>query len=623
MSHPLIRSLRTPLPLLAISFAGLFSAACNDGNGAANVVASPGAASQVAALGNYSGLSHPDAVLLSTAGNTVQGRQLVSDSFGNYFRTSIGVPVSAALLRTFTIGAGGNAPFSTTAELAISDRSDCLAVAVCVPAPTIQNAAACDLIAGIAPQRAGLSNALRHSLPNGLFQSSAQLAHGKNNDWFVLHDGLFTLLLLDHAMQPLRAMRFDNQGLLPAAPLIPLLLDSNRAVVACGVRAADGAIYHFVAAQNGATLQSIVQNGITSGPIAASFSEALELANGYYATRHFVQPAQGASHSVLCVFDPTHTPIAIVEDGSASDLQFAASNDFASFTSNPIVTKAQQWQPCRLTLSPGWDCDESGIRGTLDTDGAILTSTTMAHTGVIACLATDWSKRFAIELPMAALQILATSSQRVLACSKDSANNVLTIALIDRCNGTLLASHRLDTEAGGVITAHFAKNGLSFVLAIQGAATRLVIADHSPPIASDQADSDPNDQNATNHNESNSALSVRAYIVTKKRPATVGTMSYDDENDLFRVPLVNGRTLFVEASALHEAAVQWHDLDAAPIETFVSQSSSLSFGVAVVRLPSQTPIAHKTKDPTLLLPQTSTATVQIESRDLVLLHAHH
>lgn len=521
---------------------------------------------------------------LRTDHDTVLATQTLTDALGTYQRQSLGVPQSLGAIRAFGIGSGGDLPLTTATAVTSTDRSDLLALTACVSTGTQADPAPLDLVTGIAPLRAGLVRSTRWTTDGGLFRANAVLQHGNGENWYLLHDGLGTLVQCDRAMRPMRALRFDGFGLAAGTPMAPLLLGSARAFVTGGVRAQDGALYHLVISQNGATLRSQTYAGVVAGPVESAFSEAFALANGCYATRHRVQPVQGAARTVLCVFGPDHVPLSITENGTTDDVAFVPSG--TGYTSAPICAAEQQWQPQQVTLTPGFAVDAAGLRGKVDAQGTVLLSTNAASGNSMAsCLGANFTHRWTVELLAGGWTLLALSPAAVLLGNQTAAPGLQGVILLDRGSGAVLQSHYFAAAASSVVQASFANDGLGFVLTAQSVSSRFVVA---------PGGNQP----------------LRAFEVTTPNPIPVGPTTHDAATDLFTVPLVDGRTLFASASALANSAASLPCLPTVTLEALPLPANPWVMGVQTMSLPSLPKLPRAASEP-LPLPLTGTA-VQVE-----------
>jgi hypothetical protein len=508
---------------------------------------------------------------LRTDHDTVLATQSLTDALGTYERQSLGVPQSLNAIRAFGIGSSSDLPLATATSVTSTDRSDLLALMACVPTATQSSPAQFDLVTSIAPLRAGLVNATRWTTDGGLFRANAVLQHGNGENWYLLHDGLGTVVQCDRAMRPMRALRFDGFGLAAGQTMAPLVLGTTRAFVTGGVRAQDGALYHLVVSQNGATLRSQTFGGVVTGAVESAVSEAFALANGCYATRHRVQPVQGAARTVLCVFGPDHVPLSIVENGTTDDVAFVSSG--TGYTSAPICALAQQWQPLQVTLTPAFAVDGAGLRGKIDEQGTVLLSTNATSGNSMAsCLAANFTHRWTIELFAGGWTLLAMSPAAVLLGNQTAAPGLQGLILLDRGSGAVLHSHYFASSASSAIHAQFANDGLSYVLAAQSVSTRFVVA-------------------------ASGNQPLHAFEVATQNPIPVGSITHDAATDLFTLPLVDGRTLFASASALANSAASLPCLPLVTLEALPLSANPWQMDVQTTSVPSLPKLPRAASEP--------------------------
>jgi hypothetical protein len=458
-------------------------------------------------------------------------------------------------LRTVQVDTSGTLADCTTAEVDTTDRANVLGLAVCVPAGNPANAAACNLAVATTPLASGTVSGLLLSQSGGLFAASAQMETGTNGDWALAHDTLGTMVSLDRDRRPVRGLRFGAElGLGNYAAPQPLLLPGTRSFVVAGVRS-DGALWHFVGSNAGATTRSyaIAAPGPTN--VSGASSDLVALTGGAYAVRHYI-PGTTGSGNFLCVFGADHEPRTLVADGSTEDLAFSAEPGAQTFLTQPIVTAAQQWQAVRLQVRPQWQSPFS-LRGRFDESGAAFLCESSGST-IVAATNSTWAPRFALLLPGLGWGLEALSPQCLLLADDSSDPQGLLFALVDRTTGQVRSSYRLPFGLSNTSVARFANNGSSFLMALQGSVSTLVTVPGGD-------------------------VAPRAFTVTS--PAQLSSLfdfSHDPANDLFAVPLVDNRAVFTTAANLATAGAATPCLAPANLETFPLQVVASSFTVQVI-----------------------------------------
>lgn len=544
---------------VALPLAALLLQSCGGGGGGGSAVGpAPLPPTLADVLGSWRTMPQPAGLAVTPSGNAVTSAQLVFDQSGPYRRSAISVPVSTTQLRTVQIDVSGTLADCTTAEVATTDRANVLGLAVCVPAGNLGNPAACNLAAATTPLATGTISGLLVSQNGGLFAASAQIERGSAGDWSLAHDGLGTMVTLDRDLQPVRGLRFTGLGLGNFTPPQPLLLPGTRTFVTAGVRQSDGALWHFVGSNAGATTRSFAIAAPVPISVNGASSDLLALTSGAYAVRHYIPGATG-SGNYLCVFGADHEPRCLVEDGSTSDLSFVAEAGAQTFLSQPIVTAAQQWQAVRLQVRPQWQAPFS-LRGQFDESGAVFLSDASGGT-VVAATNSAWAPRFAVLLPGLEWSVQALSPQCVLVANEIVDPTGLLFALLDRATGQVRSSYRMPFGLSNTVMARFANDGASFLMALQGATSTLVAVP--------------------------STAAPRAFTVTS--PAKLNSLfdfAHDPANDLFAVPVVDNRAIFATASNLATAGAQLGCL--APVNLDVMPLSVLetSFLCTVSAVPS-------------------------------------
>jgi hypothetical protein len=508
-------------------------------------------------------MPQPAGLDVTPSGNAVTSAQLVFDQSGPYRRSAISVPVSTTQLRTVQIDTSGTLADCTTAEVATTDRANVLGLAVCVPAGNLANPAACNLAAATTPLATGTVSGLLVSQSGGLFAASAQIERGSAGDWSLAHDGLGTMVTLDRDLQPIRGLRFDGLGLGNFAAPQPRLLPGTRTFVTAGVRQIDGALWHFVGSNAGASTQSFAIAAPVALAVSGASSDLMPLTGGAYAVRHYIPGAPGTGN-YLCVFGADHTPRCLVADGiaegSTEDLSFTAEPGGQTFVTQPIVTAAQQWQAVRLQVRPQWQSPFS-LRGRFDDRGAVFLSDASGGT-VLAVTTSTWAPRVSVLLPGLDWRIQALSPQCVLVANDVSDPEGLLFALLDRTTGQVRSSYRMPFGLSNTVMARFANDGAAFLMALQGSTSTIVAV--------------PGGQ-----------ATPRAFTVTS--PAKISSLfdfAHDAANDLFAVPVVDNRAIFATASNLATAGASLGCLAPVNLDVMPMSVVETSFVSTVIAVPS-------------------------------------